>query len=337
MEACSERHCGGFIDDTVRFYASVVAPLADDSQNNASFSVCGGAQADHGTAGLPNVSSTPQSVSTVILLSPVPGPSWPVVDSSPITHAFSLPQLLGATSNQRRMVSVSRATARNRGGIPSLASTPTRPPTRSGPVKSRAQPTPSKLSILFLPLYVSDAAAAADYTSSLALQMKKLQMPQGSGLPKDFLEKFWLEREEFNRFLSQCQSKDLLFTVTVPAEDGSNATLLDAVNQALAIVSSSGGPGLPKPEGKTLEDQARHWEFLTCKEVKASATKLRGQPKVGKKDQKENKTVIHISSELTHMLAPFDYNIQYVTKTFRFKNTLRVVESEPEKFVAIGE
>ena len=190
VEAFSERHCGGFIDDTVRFYTSAVAPLADDSQNNAGFCVCGGAQADHGTAGLPNISSTPQSISTVISLSPVPGPSQPVVDLSPITHTFSLPQLSGMTTNQQQMVSVSRATAHNRGGIPSPASTPTHPPTRSGPVKSRAQPTPSKLSILFLPLYVSDAAAAADYTGSLALQMKKLQMLQGSGLPKDFLEKF---------------------------------------------------------------------------------------------------------------------------------------------------
>ena len=94
-----------------------------------------------------------------------------------------------------------------------------------------------------------------------------------------------------------------------------NTTLLDAVNQALAIVSSRGGPGLPKPEGETLEDQARHWELLTCKEVKASATKLQGRTKVGKKDQKENKTVIHISSESMHMLAPFDYNIQYVVST----------------------
>ena len=337
MEAFSERHCSGFIDDTVRFYASAVAPLADDSQNNAGFCVCGGAQADHGTAGLPKVPSTPQSAPTVISLSPVPGPSRPVVDSGPITHAFSLPQLSGATTNQRRMVSVGRATARNRGGIPSPASTPTRPPAHSGSVKSRSQPMPSKLSILFLPLYVSDAAAAADYTGSLALQMKELQMPQGSGLPEDFLEKFWLEREEFNRFLLQCQSKDLFFTVTVPAEDGSNATLLDAVNQALAVLSSRGGPGLPKPEGETLEDQPWHWEFLTCKEVKASATKLRGRIKAGRKGPKENKTVIHISSESTHMLAPFDYNIQYVTKTFGLKNTLRVAESEQEKFVVIGE
>ena len=95
----------------------------------------------------------------------------------------------------------------------------------------------------------------------------------------------------------------------VPAEDGSNTTLLDVVNQALAVVSSRGGPGLPRPEGETLEDQAQHWEFLTCKEVKASATKLRGRTKAGKKDQKENKMVIHISSESMHMLAPFDYNI----------------------------
>ena len=28
-EAFAERHCGGFIDDTVGFYASAVAPLAD--------------------------------------------------------------------------------------------------------------------------------------------------------------------------------------------------------------------------------------------------------------------------------------------------------------------
>lgn len=29
-EAFDERHCGGFINDTVRLYTSAVAPLADD-------------------------------------------------------------------------------------------------------------------------------------------------------------------------------------------------------------------------------------------------------------------------------------------------------------------
>lgn len=236
------------------------------------------------------------------------------------------------------MASASRATIRNRGGIPSPASTPTRPPTRAGPVKSRARLTPSsKLSILFLPLYVSEAAAAADYNGSLALQMKKLQMPQGSGLPEDFLEKFWLEPEEFCRFLLRCQSKDLFFTVSVPDEDGSNTTLLDAVNQVLATLSSRGGPGLPKSEVEIFRDQARQWEFLTCKAVKVSATKLRGRIRAGKKDRKEKKTVIHIGSESTTILAPVDYNVQYVTKTFGFKNPLRENESEPEKFVVVGE
>lgn len=231
-----------------------------------------------------------------------------------------------------------RAAIRTRGGIPSPASTPTRPPTRTGSVKSRAQPTPSsKLGVLFLPLYVSDAAAAAAYNGSPALQMKKLQMPKGSGLSEDFLEKFWLEPEEFERFLSRCKSKDLFFTVTVPAEDGSHTTLSDEVNQALATLSSRGGPGLPKSEGEIVRDPARHWDFLTCKSIKVGTTKPRGRTRTGKKDRKGKKAAIHISSESTPILAPVDYNIQYVAKTFGFKNPLREDLSEPEKFVVIGE
>ena len=244
----------------------------------------------------------------------------------------------GATSSQRWMVSADRATAHNRGGIPSPASTPTRPPTRPGTVKSRVQPTPfSKLSVLFLPLYVSDAAAAADYPGSPALQMRKLQVAQGSSVPEDFLEKFWLEPEELDQFLLWCRSNNLFFTVTVPAEDSSNTTLVDEVNQVLAMLSSRGGPGLPESEDDSFQDQARRWEFLACKAVKTSVTKPRGQSRVGKKDRKGKKTVIHISSESTPILAPVDYNVQYITKTFGYKNPLREDGSEPEKFVVIGE
>jgi hypothetical protein len=163
--------------------------------------------------------------------------------------------------------------------------------------------------------------------------MKELQMPKNSGLPKDFLEKFWLEPEDFKNLLARCQSKGLFFTVTIPDEDHPNTALLDAVNQVLAALPSRGGPGLPEPQGKDLLDPARHWEFLTCKVIKASASKLRAQ----KKDQKGKKAVIQISSESTAaMLAPVDYSVQYATKTFGFKNPLRKNESEPEKFVAIG-
>ena len=243
----------------------------------------------------------------------------------------------GATSSQWRIVSADRATARNRGGIPSPASTPTRPPVRPSTVKSHARAAPlSKLSVLFLPLYVSEVAAA-DYTGSLAPQMKKLQMSQGYGLPEDFLEKFWLEPEDLGQFFSRCRSEDLFFTVTVLAEDGSNTTLVDAVNQVLAMLSSRGGPGLPQPEDDIFRDQARRWEFLACKEVKVSVTKLRGRKIAGEEDQEKKKTVIHISSESTPILAPVDYNVQYVTKTFGCKSPLRENKSEPEKFVVIGE
>ena len=133
-------------------------------QQKSGICVCSATQAEHGAGGLPHGLpdfAATQNTAVTSFLPPIPGPSRPVADTSPITHVFPPHQSLGGTVNERRVNSAARATIRNRGGIPSPASPPKRPvhvPYRSN--GRTAQPhlrqnPPLKLTVLFLPLYVS--------------------------------------------------------------------------------------------------------------------------------------------------------------------------------------
>jgi hypothetical protein len=90
--------------------------------------VCGGTQEEHGASNIPSVlprlPATQRTV-TAPSLTPTPGPNRPIIDSSPITHAFSQHQ--HPHTSERRAISASRATVRNRGGIPSHLHHPPRP------------------------------------------------------------------------------------------------------------------------------------------------------------------------------------------------------------------
>src|ERR1700679_3434097 len=92
--------------------------------------VCGGIKQEHDGCSQPRIFTHPPSIQgplSMSSLAPVPGSSHPVVDSAPITHIFSPDRQLHGTPNERRNTSATRATARNRGGIPSPVSHPPPP------------------------------------------------------------------------------------------------------------------------------------------------------------------------------------------------------------------
>lgn len=120
--------------------------------------VCGGIKQEHDGCSQPRIFTHPPSIQgplSMSSLAPVPGSSHPVVDSAPITHIFSPDRQLHGTPNERRNTSATRATARNRGGIPSPVSHPPRRATQSSNASRPRPKPPSKLTILLLPFHVS--------------------------------------------------------------------------------------------------------------------------------------------------------------------------------------
>ena len=136
------------------------------AQQNRDTCVCGGRRAEHSAdtlqMALPQFPIF-QGIPAVQNPISVPGPSRLIVDSAPITHTFS-PQQLGTTTNERQSISISRAVVRNQGGIPSPASTPARRAQGrhsshgQGATRSPRSKPPMKLTVLFIPLYVSNIA-----------------------------------------------------------------------------------------------------------------------------------------------------------------------------------
>ncbi|KAF9779577.1 hypothetical protein BJ322DRAFT_1214197 [Thelephora terrestris] len=298
-EVYPPHHCGGFI------------PV----QQNPNTCVCGGLQDAHRPDGPPHMSSIPSMITS---LAPIPGPSRPAVSASPITHVFSLPQQPGVAANEQRMISANRAATRNRGGIPSPASTPTRHMLGRPPVLARPRAkAPLRLSILFLPLY-----------------MKELQMPPESGVPRDFLQKFWLDPEDsFDRFLSRCKSNNLIFTVEVSHEDNDSRIVSGLIDQGLTDLTSRGGPKLPELQTNGDNNGQPRWELLMCKRTKVKESDLRGQPRrAGAQHRKVEVVEIKRSSV---RLAPVEYTMSQIAKGFGFKDTLREVATEPEKIAVI--
>jgi hypothetical protein len=258
-----------------------------------------------------------------------------VVDSSPITNVFTPSQPPPATVNEQRMVSAGRATARNRGGIPSPASTPSRRASRPASVLSRPQPESAhKMTVLLLPIYVGHTAATCSFGSPY-FQMKTSQLINRSDLPADFLQKFWIESEApFDNFLSRLSEHNLLFTVEVPTKEADHSAMTDAIDRELDAIAKQSGPELPKPQGEIDHLGKCRWVFLSSKLIKVKKQNLRGYS-MTRAGSTEKIQLVEIKSSLA-MLAPVDYSVQNITKEFGIKNTLRVDRNEPEKMVVIG-
>ena len=161
--------------------------------------------------------------------------------------------------------------------------------------------------------------------------MKVQQIASKRDLPQDFVQKFWIETgDDFGTFLTRFRDHDLLFTVEVVDEQDSSIDLQEAINAELRSIEARGGPSLPKPAGGSSSNDARCWEFLSCKEGKVTSKQLRVRGA-----SKEKIVVVQIGSS-SAMLAPIDYNIPTITKRFGIKNILRENAEEPEKLVIIG-
>ena len=166
--------------------------------------------------------------------------------------------------------------------------------------------------------------------------MKELQSQEKLDLPKNFLQRIWIEPGTmFNKFLSHCQDHDLLFSVDVPCEDSDNQAMLTAVNKRLESLASQGGPRLPDQEPGPSQQEGHRWEFLSCKKTKVKGRNFRGKAKPGQGSTNMIMVVEIGTSEI--MLAPVNYKVRLVTKQFGFKNTIRCESNEPDKFVVIGQ
>jgi hypothetical protein len=166
------RFCGGFLENTVwKYDGAELSLFLSVPQQDPGRCVCMGTRADHsGGSSIPQVPLQPpssQRVSSAIPYLPttpylpVPGPSRPVVDPSPITHVFSPRQQQGNTVNERRMASAARTATRNRGGVPGISSPPSIPThgfrgnrARAASSSQTSQQATSKLTVFFLPLHV---------------------------------------------------------------------------------------------------------------------------------------------------------------------------------------
>jgi hypothetical protein len=164
--------------------------------------------------------------------------------------------------------------------------------------------------------------------------MKELQMPPESGVPRDFLQKFWLDPEDsFDRFLSRCKSNNLIFTVEVSHEDNDSRIVSGLIDQGLTDLTSRGGPKLPELQTNGDNNGQPRWELLMCKRTKVKESDLRGQPRrAGAQHRKVEVVEIKRSSV---RLAPVEYTMSQIAKGFGFKDTLREVATEPEKIAVI--
>lgn len=162
-EGCTPRHCGGWVTENVCLQPPGTVNVADSTKPSGTICACGGTGADHRLGDMADARPPPpplQSTLASTSLHPIPGPSRPIVDSSPITRSFAPPQQSGNTSNERRVNSANRATIRNAGGIPSPVSTPTRRTGRgsSNPMQRKAS---QRLTVLLLPLYASNLTGSS--------------------------------------------------------------------------------------------------------------------------------------------------------------------------------
>jgi hypothetical protein len=161
--------------------------------------------------------------------------------------------------------------------------------------------------------------------------MKAQIVDNSRHLPRDFLDKFWIEPgDSFVAFLSRLQQHDLLFTVEVAGEPENHVNLSDAINTQLHLIEARGGPCLPRPAEGSAAGDPRKWDFLSSREQKVKPKDLRGRVQHSRKV-----AIIEIKTS-SSIMAPIDYQIASVTKQFGIKNALRRDGGEPEKLVFIG-
>jgi hypothetical protein len=159
-EVFAEHSCGGFIEDTVRKHGVEILHSLSVPQRNPGKCICTGTRADHSVSdGLLRAPSQTSRTWETSSHPPIPGPSRPLVNSTPITNIFSPTRPLGQTVNERREVSTLRATTRNRGGIPGIPPSPSfsARAVRGGQARTNSlirQQETSKLTIFFLPFHV---------------------------------------------------------------------------------------------------------------------------------------------------------------------------------------
>lgn len=160
--------------------------------------------------------------------------------------------------------------------------------------------------------------------------MKELCVENGRDIPRDFLQKFWIEPgDDFVTFLTTLKDKGLSFVLEAP----DNAPgISDQISEQIARIKTRGGPSIPEPSGVREGQAALLWEFLTCKAAKVKARDLRLP---GPQRRPGTKEFIVIGAS-TKMLAPVEYKVKVIAKEFGFKDPLRQHDDDPEKFVIVG-
>lgn len=161
--------------------------------------------------------------------------------------------------------------------------------------------------------------------------MKELQVQYHQDLPRNFVDKFWIESgDDFEQFVQRFHQHDLFFSIEVASDNDNSHTVIDAINGELEKIHLAGGPKLPAPAeanagGSTVE---RWWDILSCKVPKTKAKSPRG-------GSTEKKSYVQILASQT-MLAPVDFNMKTITKTFGYNNIRRLDLDEPQKLIVIG-
>lgn len=154
-----------------------------------------------------------------------------------------------------------------------------------------------------------------------------------AGVPANFVTKFWiLPGSDLTQLFRRLKKNDLLFTIDAAVDGSDGPSVVRKVNDELKKRIAAGEPNLPPPPARVGEDEDdQRWEVLSCKKVKVKSREMRGVS--GRNAAKQEAVEFKASSDT---LAPADYKVDTLAKTFGFKNPLRMDDSEPEMFIAIG-
>ena len=154
--------------------------------------------------------------------------------------------------------------------------------------------------------------------------MKELCVENRTDLPRDFLQKFWIEPgDDFIAFLMRLRDKNLSFSLEAP-DNASDVP--DLISEQVGQIKRRGGPSVPESSHVGEGQVKLLWEFLSCKSMKVKAKDLR-QPALQRAPGRREVIVVAASSK---MLAPVEHKVKVIAKEFGFKNPLREHEDEAE-------
>lgn len=155
-----------------------------------------------------------------------------------------------------------------------------------------------------------------------------------TGIPKDFVKTFWITPvSEFPRFLQRLEQNKLLFTIDIPADHSDGPSVKQQIGDEMKERIEAGGPALPLPSKPDEVEPSRHWEVLSCKNVNVKSKDLRGASGRGNAPKQG---AIEIKA-LSEVLAPVDYDLGTLVKSYGFKNPFQINENEPKMFIFIGQ